>query len=221
MTFQTKKAALAIVQGLSEPSKLSCYGYSLPAAECKTGAEMAKTTGTICALCYAKRGNYLWAHTQAALYRRLKSLSDPNWVDAMVYLIKDMPYFRWHDSGDIQDMQHLLKIVSVAKLTPSTMHWLPTREYVIVNDYIMAAREVARKAKKAFRKYIPENLVIRLSATRFEGKAPEALARKLGVLVSGVSKKEYNCPAHEQDNKCKTCTMCWDKNVFNIVYRRH
>jgi hypothetical protein len=36
--------------------------------------------------------------------------------------------FRWHDSGDVQDLKHLAKIFKVARLTPNIKHWLPTRE---------------------------------------------------------------------------------------------
>ena len=39
---------------------------------------------------------------------------------AMALLInsKKSKEFRWHDSGDVQDEEHLLKIFAVAKLTP-------------------------------------------------------------------------------------------------------
>ena len=31
---------------------------------------------------------------------------------------KKSKFFRWHDSGDVQDEEHLLKIFAVCKLTP-------------------------------------------------------------------------------------------------------
>jgi hypothetical protein len=67
---------------------------------------------------------------QAAQYRRLEAIKSPLWVGAMALLInsKKSKWFRWHDSGDIQDVDHLLKIFAVCKLTPDTRHWLPTRE---------------------------------------------------------------------------------------------
>jgi hypothetical protein len=67
---------------------------------------------------------------QAAQYRRLEAIKSPLWVGAMALLInsKKSKWFRWHDSGDLQDVDHLLKIFAVCKLTPDTRHWLPTRE---------------------------------------------------------------------------------------------
>jgi hypothetical protein len=54
--------------------------------------------------------------SRAALERRLDS-QDPRWVTAMVALIKDQDWFRWHDSGDIQSLEHLKNIFEVCKLT--------------------------------------------------------------------------------------------------------
>lgn len=222
MQFSTKKEALKVVHGLSEPSKMPCYGYSIPASSCKIGAMIAKANkNSICGKCYAKRGHYRHKTVQNALERRLVSIQNPNWVDAMVYLINGMPHFRWHDSGDIMDISHLAKIVEIAKRTPETKHWLPTREYPTIATFVNNAKETAKKKKKALRKYIPENLTIRLSAGDFDSKGPVGLAKKLGVGVSGASKTEYNCPASKQENECKDCRKCWDKKAFSIMYKKH
>lgn len=222
MQFASRKQALAVVKGLSEPSKMPCYGYSLPRSACKMGMLMATANPNgICGKCYAKSGNYTYPQMKKSLESRLHSLSDPNWVDAMVYLIKRDTYFRWHDSGDLQSVNHLKMIAEVAKRTPATMHWLPTREYQIVKKYIEEMRSIARKRKKAFRKFIPENLVIRLSSSTFEGRPPVALAKQLGVQVSSVSAESSNCPASMQENKCGNCRKCWDKQVFEVSYKRH
>ena len=209
MHFATRKEALAIVVGLSKASKLPCPSYSLAASDCHTGSLLRKEVPTsICSKCYARRGNYMYPHMRAHFERRLQAIRHPDWVDAMVFLIKDEPLFRWHDSGDLQDMAHLMNIVEVARRTPTTRHWLPTREYKLVTEF-------------AEHNEIPENLIIRLSAYNFEQRGPEALAKKLGVLVSGVSKLDYNCPAPDQGNKCLDCRKCWDKRVFSVVYHRH
>ena len=219
--FNSRKEALDIVGGLSEPSKLPCYGYSLPTSACITGVKLQNVTGTICRTCYARRGNYTFPHVQRAMERRLESLKDPRWVDAMTYLITGMSYFRWHDSGDIQSVNHLQMIAEVARRTPETTHWLPTREYQMVIEFVDSMRAIARLKKKALRKYVPENLVIRLSAMRFEQKGPEKLAKKLGVLVSSASKTGFNCPASLQGNKCLLCRKCWERETFDISYHRH
>jgi len=207
--FANRKEAETVVGGLSKPSKMPCAGYSLPASACKMGAMMSKNPNTICASCYAKKGMYRFKNVKAALARRLKSLNDPRWVSAMSYLISGMPYFRWHDSGDVQDMRHFLMIAEVAKNTPDTLHWLPTREYGLVAKYV--------SNYGAF----PENLIVRLSATKFNGIAPVALAKSLGVYASGASATDYNCLAPKQKNACGDCRMCWNKDVFQVNYKKH
>jgi len=173
------------------------------------GALMSKNPETICSKCYAKKGMYRFSNVKSALQRRLESLHDPLWAPAMIFLIKDMPYFRWHDSGDIQSVDHLLLIAMVAERTPNTIHWLPTREYGMVAEYL--------------RKYgeFPENLVVRLSATKFNGVAPVALCKKLGVYASGASATDYNCPAYKQKNVCGDCRKKKKKKVFQVNYKKH
>jgi hypothetical protein len=122
--------ALKLVGGLSKPSKMPGWAYGIPAAECKTGAKLKLVPGSTCEGCYADKGCYVFPVVQAAQYRRLAAIKNPLWVEAMATLInsKKSKYFRWHDSGDVQDEAHLLKIFEVCKLTPETSHWLPTRE---------------------------------------------------------------------------------------------
>ena len=104
--------ALQLVGGLSRPSKIPGWCYGLPAAECKTGSKLQKVKGSTCSNCYALKGCYVFKVVQAAQYRRLKSIKNPGWVSAMAFLInsKKSKYFRWHDSGDVQDLDHLNKI---------------------------------------------------------------------------------------------------------------
>ena len=120
--------AFKIVGGLSKPSKMPGWAYGLPAKECKTGSKLVKVPGGVCHGCYALKG-MLDSSRSGAQYRRLASLSSPLWVGAMALLINSKKSkFRWHDSGDVQDEQHLLKIFAVCKLTPEVKHWMPTRE---------------------------------------------------------------------------------------------
>jgi hypothetical protein len=130
----------------------------------------------------------------------------------MTYLIgkANNPHFRWHDSGDLQGIWHLEKIVKVAKNLPHISFWLPTREYSFVSEYIAKGGEV------------PFNLTIRLSALMMNSPAPVGLAERLGLCVSGASNKgEFNCPSSKQGNKCGSCRACWHKNEFAINYKKH
>jgi hypothetical protein len=100
--------ALKIVGGLSKPSKMPGWAYGIPAAECKTGKKLQEVPGSTCEGCYATKGCYVFPVVQAAQYRRLEAIKSPLWVGAMALLInsKKSKWFRWHDSGDIQDVDH-------------------------------------------------------------------------------------------------------------------
>jgi hypothetical protein len=208
LQFKTKKQAMSIVGGLSEPSKMPCYGLSLPAKSCKVGKRMKDVKGSVCSICYALKGRYSFNMVQNALDRRLKKLWHPRWVDAMVHLTKDQKYFRWHDSGDLQSVSHLKRIAKVAENTPNCKHWLPTREYWMVKEFLKTNKK-------------PKNLIIRFSAMMIDGPAPVEMAKRAKVLVSGVSKDAFNCPAVNQNHECKDCRACWDSKVFNITYNQH
>lgn len=212
ITFNSIEDAETICGSLSKPSKMPGHAYSIPAKYCKIGAKLRKVEGSVCSKCYAFKGRYPTGVVQRAMERRYKSLKDPVWVDAMVYLISKTEdgFFRWHDSGDLQGIWHLKKIVEIANRLPHITFWIPTREYSLVSKYFKSGGKV------------PPNLTIRLSSHMIDGPAPESLARRLGLQVSGVSSTPgFTCPASEQGNKCGDCRACWDRNVFNVTYKKH
>lgn len=212
MQNMTVKQAIEFVGGFSAPSKMPCQGFSIPAWLCKTGGKLREVSGSVCSKCYALKGRYGFPNVKNALQRRFERISDAAWVDAMTIAIggtESSGFFRWHDSGDIQSLEHLQKIVQIAKNLPHITFWLPTREYSIVGDYV--------KKYGAF----PDNLTVRLSAFMLEGKAPIAIAQKYGAVASGVSKDGFTCPSSSQGNKCLTCRVCWDRNVPVVTYKQH
>jgi hypothetical protein len=207
-----KNLAWEIVGGLSSPSKMPCYGYSIPARYCITGQKLRAVENSICSKCYALKGRYVFKNVQTALEKRFVALNHPKWVEAMIFLLNTMEksgFFRWHDSGDIQSVEHLSRICAIAEHTPQVKHWLPTREFSIVAEYVNAGNS------------IPENLCVRLSALMFDGPAPVTIANRFGLQVSGASKDSFTCPASNQGNKCGTCRSCWSKEVFSISYKKH
>ena len=114
-----KKEAKEITGGLSAPGKMPEGSYNLPTSACQTGQILAKVEGTPCSGCYADdRGRYRFPNVKAALQRRLASLTHPQWVEGMTTLVKKIKHFRWHDSGDIQSVDHLKKIFEVCNNTP-------------------------------------------------------------------------------------------------------
>jgi len=204
--------ALEIVGGLSNPSKMPCHSWSTPAKYCKTGKKLALVSGSICSSCYANKGFYRMPNVKNCLEKRFQSLSHPEWTSAMTLSISGSEgsgFFRWHDSGDIQSVEHLEKIAQVAKNLPAIQFWIPTREYSFVSTYL--------KKHGAF----PSNLTVRLSALMVDGQPPVGIAKRLNLTTSGVATAGFNCPANSQGNKCLSCRACWDKNVNNINYKKH
>ena len=196
-----KKEAIKITGGLSKPSKMPGPAFNLPAQACITGAKLVKIPGSVCSGCYALKGRYRFPNVKEALTRRLEGLAHPEWIPAMVVLIDQTPWFRWHDSGDLQGVQHLKNIFEVCKLTPDTQHWLPTRE---------------AKFLPLSTDSIPKNLIIRLSGHKIDKPAAS-----FWPWTSTVVTEMKSCPAAEQDNQCKDCRACGDRSTANIAYGLH
>jgi hypothetical protein len=207
------KEAEAVAEGLSNPSKMPGYGYSLPAAACKVGSILRKRKGTVCSKCYAMKGRYVFAKVAECLKRRLASLKHPRWVECMVFMIKFRQkqghrYFRWHDSGDIQGRRHLKNIFEVCRQTPGVRHWLPTKEYKIV----VAVLEQEEK---------PRNLVIRLSGHNLN-EIPDT-----GMPVSSAHTSEDKvpgakiCQAVKYSRPCGRCRACWNPDIKHVSYGEH
>ena len=194
--------AWKLVGGLSKPGKMPGWSIGIPAKECKTGAKLQQVPGSVCYDCYAMKGCYVFKVVQDAQYRRLKAIKHPQWVTAMVHLInsKKPNVFRWHDSGDVQDLDHLNKIFSVCKLTPGRRHWMPTRE-AWIKDHLDRC---------------PSNLVIRFSAPMVDQAAPASWPNTSTVVTA-----QATCPAPHQGNQCKDCRNCWNSEIKNISYGQH
>jgi len=213
-----KKEAKKIVGGLSRPGKMPCYSINLPATACITGAKLVKVPGSVCSGCYALKFRYNFPDVKKALARRLQALTNSRWVEAMTVLVYGFKNFRWHDSGDIQSVEHLKNIFETSKRTPSTKHWLPTRE---VRFLRLMDPEV-----------IPKNLIIRVSAHSVDQSPPTwwpwtstVVSRKpfwkLGLWFNKLFKIKGKCFAPIQGGKCRSCRQCWDRNVSNVAYAKH
>ena len=151
-------------------------------------------------MCYALKGNYTrYKAIKAAQYVRLASLKNELWTAAIITQIKRQKYFRWHDAGDVQDLQHLNKIFEVCEATPDTKHWMPTRE-AWIKDHLASK---------------PDNLVIRFSPPMIGQKNDSWPNSSMVVL------KDASCPAPAQGNSCGDCRACWDSSVKVVSYGKH
>ena len=194
--------AWALVGGLSKPSKMPGFSIGLPAKECKTGSKLRQVKGSTCYNCYALKGCYVFKVVQDAQYKRLEAIKSPLWVAAMTILInsKKSKWFRWHDSGDVQDLQHLNKIYDVCRLTPGIKHWMPTRE-AWIKDHVPRA---------------PDNLIIRFSVPMIDQEPAGSWPNTSTVVTAGAT-----CPSSKQGNQCLDCRNCWNKKIKNVSYGKH
>ena len=194
------KEAIKITEGFTRTSKMPGLSYRLPAWECKTGSKLRKIKNSVCSMCYALKGNYTrYKAIKAAQYDRLEKIKNSLWVAAMVVQVKRQKYFRWHDAGDVQDLNHLKKIYSVCRITPEVKHWMPTREAWIKNHLDSK----------------PANLVIRFSPPMI-GQRNDTWPNSSMVVETGAT-----CPAPKQNNSCGDCRQCWDPLVKVVSYGKH
>jgi hypothetical protein len=225
------KDASATVAGLSSPGKMPCWSYGLPAAECKVGSKLRASSTeekpTVCGGCYALKGSYtMYPEVIPAQYRRFatvkRALADDGfraeWLHAMVTLIaaksRESRVFRWHDSGDLIDVDHLRLLVDVADALPWVRFWIPTREAATVARYI---REDGP---------LPANFAVRQSAALVD-HFPNPERATGGRTFSAVAKNAdipddaHACPAYRQNGECGSCRACWDPSVPVVVYPLH
>ncbi len=213
----THASPLEIIGGLSKTTKMPGYSYSFPAAECRNGSKLHAVPGSVCEKCYARRGNYAFGNVQSVLYRRLESIQDPRWEDAMVasleFLVNPLdPAFRWLDSGDLPNYEFLRRLVRVVERTPWIRHWLPTKEYGLIRRWL------------AEHGPFPENLVVRPCSPMVDGK-PLTHFEHSSIVVSFASGEAdleqagvHLCPADQQGHKCGACRACWDPAVKVVAY---
>jgi len=218
---------------LGQTSKMPGRSFGLSAFQCKRGSDLAADPRTACGQCYARTNYYATKHEVVKAHRaRMRGLRDPRWVEAMVVLVRQyvdpaVPYFRWHDSGDIQSVAHLRRIVMVCQATPDVRHWLPTHEPHMVRRYLAA--------HGAF----PSNLCVRVSADFIDRPAtgvPAGLVtstihrghgnRNLGK-VTAAGQRSIECKSYTRSKdghsagECGKCRACWDQRVRNVSFPLH
>ena len=216
--IKTLKQAGAITGGISNKNrKLPFYSYGLPVKNCITGSKLSKVKNSICSKCYAKRNMYNTQAVKKAHAKRLKGIRHPYFVKAMTYEINhitknqtEKKYFRWHDSGDLQSMKHLLKLIKIALSLPKIKFWLPTNERKFIKSYL--------RSKRSF----PINFNERLSSIFIDhepSKKHEFNTSSTFKNVKPINSKI--CYSYKRHNQCGNCRACWSKNISNIAYKTH
>ena len=192
-------------------SKMPGTTFAIDAFACKTGSKLAKIDGTPCRSCYARKLQKLRPSVDAGWKANLAKweTSDPEqWSQAMAFQIlryNTDGFHRWFDSGDLQSIEMLDAIVQVCRMTPKVKHWLPTQERAIVAAY----------------GELPENLIVRISASKLDGGLPKGASHGSQVFTKGHEPKGKECKARTRGNACGPCRACWDKSVPFISYPKH
>ena len=221
--------AYELLHGLSKPSKMPWYSWSIPATECHTGSKLHKIEGSVCFECYALSGFYRMTNVKRAMDARFKALNSPHFVEAFVVVLTRFyetgqktyirngkkvkeDRFRWHDSGDVQSVKHLDQLNQIALATPFLRHWIPTKEAGFVGTWL-----------KAHPAGFAPNLIVRLShpmiGDTFANKSPSGMPfSTVGYKGKGVRQ----CPAAaKQGNKCLDCDACWKRENVAVNYPLH
>lgn len=245
------KAALG--GGFSKPKKMPNATYSLPTHMCMRGGALREVEGSVCEHCYAhgkdesnQGGFYPLNNVQRNLVRNYAALkgNPQRWASALVNQIPktqdELPFFRWHDSGDLDSPEHLAYLMAIAESLPDTMFWLPTREWDITNK-VMQARGGR-----------PNNLALRLSLPMIDQTTDNEINEQRGVellpqrhidmleqfpdlLTSTVISRPQNrlsyddedlCPAADPNkpgSSCEDhrCSTCWDTGTPDVGYVNH
>lgn len=204
-----REIAIKWTGGLSNTTKMPGASLGLPASACKTGAKLRKIPGSVCSKCYGCKGYYPRPTVKNAQERRLQALQNRSkWVWGMQYLISKQKckYFRFHDTGDIQSLKHLIMIAQVCILTPDVKHRLPTKEVGIVKQYLKKYR-------------FPDNLVVRVSSNMI-GQPPRTDIPELNTSTVNTD-IGFKCPATRSRSSCGECRVCWNPKIKNIDYKLH
>ena len=233
--------AKEIVGSFSNTSKMPGFSIGISAELCGVGSKLRKIKGSVCADCYALKGMYRMPTVKKAHAKREAGISHPRWVEAFVVMLNHhtsfaVPYFRWHDAGDIRSVKHFAKICEICVMSPHIRHWIPTRENKIISEYVRLGG------------VIPDNLCVRLSApmvdqdpvktveyntstvhnppTEWVGKECQAyrtskdgkiMAREIFLDLTDTERKEYK----KTSGYCGECRDCWNKDVPNVSYLIH
>lgn len=211
-TIITLKQAKECAGSLGKPSKMPAHSYGISAFNCITGSKLANVKGSVCEGCYARKANYKYPSVMVAHAKRVANLGSTEWIQSMILMIdktKDT-HFRFHDSGDLQSVAHLLAIVAIANALPHVSFWLPTKEKGMLSEFKRGGYD------------IPANLTIRLSAAMVDSdKVNTSLTGNVSLVQDKVELQGFHCKAPEQNGKCESCRACWDKSISTIVYFKH
>jgi hypothetical protein len=105
---------------------------------------------------------------------------------------------------------HRARRATIPQLTPWCSHWLATREYSIIKDFIAGGGVV------------PDNLIVRLSATYPDKPAqlPASLRGIKNITTSNAHTSApigFECQSPKHGGSCGPCRACWSDKVISYL----
>ena len=196
-------------------TKMGTTTMAFDAFACITGSKLANNPNTPCHSCYARKLQKLRPSVDKGWKNNSDKWATSNpdiWEQAIAFQIiryNTDGYHRWFDSGDLASVQMLQSIVNVCNMTPNIKHWLPTQERKFVKEF------------EANGGIVPDNLVIRVSASKLNGDMPSGIDNGSQVFTKGNEPKGFECKARHNNNACGSCKACWTKEVEFVSYPKH
>lgn len=201
---------------LSHTSKLPCPSWSIPAWHTCPGAKGADGKPVeACSKCYALQGRYNFPNVRKSRDYNRKDWQREGWVNEMIELLKDEPFFRWFDSGDLYTKRLGQKMLQICEGTPNTKHWIPTRSWKIPElEPILGALSSM------------ENVVVRSSEDRIDYDPWTVRNEHRSMIITKPEDYEPGrgrvlCTAYRRQGKCGPCRACWSKRIHTIQYPIH
>ena len=198
---------------------MPCASLSLPIEE-TCGGRYDLTTGDIkeiCDKCYAGKGAYNWPPARNQKAHNLIETRKDDFVPDMINKLYKMKYFRWFDSGDVENEIMLEKIFSICQSTPQTFHWLPTKSRELYDQDLWKALENLPNVKVRYSSPSKHGIynykhgsVVFSDESEFSPETFRCRAKSIGVKKNGKP----------QPKKCHNCRACWH-NAKTISYEFH
>lgn len=162
------KEATAIVGGISTSNaKMTCPVMGLPVSTCTQHYPDNPRSTCHRKNCYAKRNLYRTPAVRGALQRRLtaaKTTGVPLYIEAVRTLVRRKQLWRFFDSGDFIDAQHMEMLLQ-ATGNLDTKIWFPTKRYDLVER--LNQQDIFTTAAPE-PKQVAENICIRVGAWQID-----------------------------------------------------
>jgi Gene product 88 len=206
---------------LSEPDKMPCPTFSLPARKSCPFAVFGNNA--ICSDCYACKGRYAMPNVIAPRATRfawvlnsLKTESGKAELKARIIAAiaaTGTKYFRGHDSGDFFNPEYVRVWIDICTSLPNVRFWFPTRAW---QDG--TGRKNPRMLTELTRLAALPNVAVRPSALYFGDSAPRVRGLSAGSTSDNSTTRQ--CVAYRQNGYCGNCRTCWEPDI-EVSYRHH